>query len=534
MPLPTEADGAGVIPFRVRVGVTGHRRIPDDPALAEQVRRALERIRGLAPGRTPLRLAIVSPLAEGADQLVAEIVLEEDPEASLEALLPLSEPEYLRRFEDEESRPAFRELASRASSVTGPGPNPSTPERAYERVGRNVVDSSDVVLALWDGQDTRGPGGTASIVAYARKRGVPLLWIDTKPPFELREERSESVFAAAYADLERYNGPRLPTQMFDEPPPRGGQVAEAGELDVPHLEEFWRWIQPYYTRADLLADRWQMRYRRLSNILFFAAAGAVLAIAAQVLFFADTPELVFVEIGLLVLAIASVFLARKLQIHGRWISYRVLAERFRSALFLALTGADPKLESPSAQGRLGHAGQWARRAFDEVWRARPQALPAPTLNEPLKQFVGRALIDDQLAYHRKAAKRYHRRQTLLTRVSYGLFTVTLVAAVLHAFEVGGHGTGEGLSWSSALVFLAIGLPALGGAFAGLEAQRQYERSVERSQGMAHRLAEVRERLEAAEDLADVRALVQETENILLDESNDWLVTVRFQGIKLAV
>lgn len=529
--MPTEADRAGIIPFRLRVGVTGHRRIPDDPALAEQVRRALARIRELAPGGTPVRLVVVSPLAEGADQLVAEIVLEEDSEAELEALLPLSEPEYLRRFESDESRPTFRELASRASSVTEPGRAPSTPEQAYERVGRNVVDSSDVLLALWDGQESRGRGGTASIVAYVRERGVPLLWIDTKAPFELREERVEGLFAEAHTELERFNAARVPRRARGDAP--WGAAEEAG-LDRGYLEEVWRWIQPYYARADLLADRWQARYRRLSNVLFFAAAGAVLAIGAQVLFFPDTPELVLVEIGLLVLALGALFLGRRLQAHGRWIAYRVLAERFRSAFFLALTGAEPRLESPSEQGRLGAAGQWARRAFDEVWRDRPQASTPQEFTEPLKRFVARALLDDQLVYHRKAAMRYRRRHTLLTRVSYGLFGATLVAAVLHAFEVGGHGAGEGLTWSSALVFLAIGLPALGGAFAGLEAQRQYERSIERSHGMAHRLEEVRERLEAAAGLDEVRALVREAETILLDESNDWLVTVRFQGIKLAV
>jgi hypothetical protein len=530
--LPTGADASGVIPFRVRVGVTGHRQIPDDPALGAQVRLALERIRSLAPGRTPVRLAAVSPLAEGADQLVAEIVLEEDPEAALEALLPLSEPEYLRGFEREESRPAFHELASRASSVIGPGPTDSTPDQAYEQVGHNVVDSSDLVLALWDGHDARGRGGTASIVAYARERRVPLIWIGTEPPFALREENAEGAFGEAYADLERFNRARLPEEAKGSG--HLGEAAERAGLERSRLEEFWRWIQPYYTRADLLADRWQARYRRFSNVLFFAAAGAVLAIAAQVLFFPGTPELVLVEIGLLALALAALFLARKLQVHRRWISHRVLAERFRSALFLALTGAEPKLENPSEHGRLGQTGQWARRAFDEVWRARPETQLPPQLSEPLKRFVARALIGEQLAYHRRAAERYHRRATLLTRVSYALFGATLVAAVLHALQIGGHDTGGGLSWSSTLVFLAIGLPALGGAFAGLEAQRQYERGAERSRGMAHRLQEAQERLEAATSLDEVRALVQETERILLDESTDWLVTARFQGIKLAV
>lgn len=40
--------------------------------------------------------------------------------------------------------------------------------------GRVVVDRSARLLAVWDGQPARGHGGTAGVVAYARKRGVPV------------------------------------------------------------------------------------------------------------------------------------------------------------------------------------------------------------------------------------------------------------------------------------------------------------------------------------------------------------------------
>jgi hypothetical protein len=36
------------------------------------------------------------------------------------------------------------------------------------------VDRSDVLLAVWDGQPARGPGGTGDVVAYARARGTPV------------------------------------------------------------------------------------------------------------------------------------------------------------------------------------------------------------------------------------------------------------------------------------------------------------------------------------------------------------------------
>jgi hypothetical protein len=42
---------------------------------------------------------------------------------------------------------------------------------AYEASGRAVVEGCEVLLALWDGAPSRGRGGTAEIVAFARERG---------------------------------------------------------------------------------------------------------------------------------------------------------------------------------------------------------------------------------------------------------------------------------------------------------------------------------------------------------------------------
>ena len=55
---------------------------------------------------------------------------------------------------------------------------PGTDEDAYLVAGRRVVDLSDIVLAVWDGHPAKGKGGTADVVAYTIRRGVPLIHID--------------------------------------------------------------------------------------------------------------------------------------------------------------------------------------------------------------------------------------------------------------------------------------------------------------------------------------------------------------------
>jgi hypothetical protein len=161
----TATGDDGRIPFRLRVGVTGHREVQDPPAVAAQVAEALRRVERLigSSAHTPLEFTVVSALAEGADRLVAREVLKHgDPE--LEAALPLPRSEYRRDFVADPSKREFDELVTRTREVTELHAT-STRQEAYEQVGRYVVDRSDLLIAVWDGQAARGQGGTADVVA---------------------------------------------------------------------------------------------------------------------------------------------------------------------------------------------------------------------------------------------------------------------------------------------------------------------------------------------------------------------------------
>jgi hypothetical protein len=53
----------------------------------------------------------------------------------------------------------------------------STPE-AHQAGSEILVGLVDELIAVWDGQPARGFGGTADVVAYAERTGVPvrILW----------------------------------------------------------------------------------------------------------------------------------------------------------------------------------------------------------------------------------------------------------------------------------------------------------------------------------------------------------------------
>lgn len=151
-----------------RIGVSGHQRIP-----AAVVSQIVPQVRQLI-AKQPTPLIGYSSLAAGADQLVAQLVI--DAGGDLHAVIPAAG--YDTTFDDD-TLPTYRALLAAATTVTElPFTEPS--EKAYDAAGHYVVDHSDILLALWDGEPSRGLGGTADAVAYARSigRAVHVVWPD--------------------------------------------------------------------------------------------------------------------------------------------------------------------------------------------------------------------------------------------------------------------------------------------------------------------------------------------------------------------
>src|SRR5215472_6259161 len=109
---------AARIDFRLPlvIGVTGHRDLQPQvhAAIAGQVREVLLHFKTAYPN-TPLML--LSPLAEGADRLVAEVALESAIGARLMAPLPMTREIYQRDFKTADSRAEFARLLDAAAQV---------------------------------------------------------------------------------------------------------------------------------------------------------------------------------------------------------------------------------------------------------------------------------------------------------------------------------------------------------------------------------------------------------------------------------
>ena len=153
------------------LGVTGHRVLNDVESITRQIDAALNRI-----GESfPAPFTVYSALAEGADRLVARRACDLLA-ASLTAVLPLPQADYMADFLEDHAKAEFLYLLALASDVVEL-PATSTRTAAYEAAGRYVLDHSDLLIAVWDGQPPRGQGGTGQIVAEAQQRQLPVVWI---------------------------------------------------------------------------------------------------------------------------------------------------------------------------------------------------------------------------------------------------------------------------------------------------------------------------------------------------------------------
>ncbi|MDQ1412969.1 MAG: hypothetical protein QOE07_1557, partial [Acidimicrobiaceae bacterium] len=162
-----EASDSGRIPLCVRIGVIGHRALDDVERMTVEVDVAVDDILRRVPCSAEsrgLQPIAVSALAEGADRLVAERVLQRD-RARLEVVLPMTVADYEQTFSDDGTSSVGRFeglLAQAALTLIEPERveegGIAEPEREFLAAGERVAKLSDVVIAIWDGEDARGKG----------------------------------------------------------------------------------------------------------------------------------------------------------------------------------------------------------------------------------------------------------------------------------------------------------------------------------------------------------------------------------------
>lgn len=159
----------------ISIGVTGHRKITI--ACSEKIKEVLTSL-----SEKYLIDKVYSPLAEGADREVAKFFIENNSSTKLIVPLPFDQNLYIDTFTNEQSKIEFQGILSNATS-TYIIPNilhKKSKNYLYKLVGENVVDQSNIIVAIWNGKESNGLGGTAEIVQYAQKKKKTILYINSE------------------------------------------------------------------------------------------------------------------------------------------------------------------------------------------------------------------------------------------------------------------------------------------------------------------------------------------------------------------
>jgi hypothetical protein len=146
----------------IKVGCTGHRNI--SPTAWPPIAAAITEI---LASKADGELVGLSSLAEGADQLFAFAVLAAG--GQLHVVIPSQD--YDKSFQSDQARRTYTSLLSLADSIDTLAFDAPSGD-AYLAAGHQIVNCCDVLLAVWDGRDAAGKGGTADIVAYARDHNI--------------------------------------------------------------------------------------------------------------------------------------------------------------------------------------------------------------------------------------------------------------------------------------------------------------------------------------------------------------------------
>lgn len=153
----------------MKVGITGHQDVGAlevEQWVDQQIRRFVS--------NHPVDLGFTC-LARGADQIFARVLL--DNEIPYFAIIPSDD--YNQTFPTAAARDRYEYFLSHAADVRRIGYSHASQVSFFE-ASKDLVDSSDRILAVWDGHPAKGLGGTADVVAYALKQHKCVLHIDVR------------------------------------------------------------------------------------------------------------------------------------------------------------------------------------------------------------------------------------------------------------------------------------------------------------------------------------------------------------------
>ena len=549
------------------VGVTGHREHKltgaDVSAVKATLNRTLsqlqEALKAVAEQHHSAfssdapELRMVSALADGADTMVAKAALAAG--WRVDACLPFPREQYANDFSIAAHHDDFVALLEQVTVTFELPGDHGAATAAYEAVGRLLLEQSDVLLALWDGDPNRGRGGTSRVVADAVARHIPVIHVNThaesptqllwtglgnaeiaQPTLEIvpratadiaiaqvvaaltvppehkvdtrmlarfyRERAATSTPALPYPLLLAATGVRPLSRRDLRPMQAEASSAELRALlsksngDEASMARFAEQLITRYGVADTAAAYFAQIFRSGFVANFTLAAIAVILALSGLLFPALKLPIICGELICVILILANTHAGKRFGWHERWMDNRHLAEQLRALALTSVLG-DLGLRSHASHSNRdaavtpGWVG-WLARAT-----ARETGLPNATATNA---YLGRVrdmalgLISEQMAYQQINADRMHKLEHRLHKAGEILFGGTIVACVawiIAKLTEIPMGLVGKVGMTEIVTFLTAVLPALGASIYGIRMQGDFAGVAFRSQVTVSRLGRLK-------------------------------------------
>jgi hypothetical protein len=533
------------------------------------------REQGLFSSDRPV-LRFVSPIADGADQIAAEVALELGWE--LQAILPFRRAHYRDSLADG-GRHGFDDLLDRAAcTLELPGEADSEVD-AYVMTGRATVAHCDILITVWDGRPPRGRGGTGEVVQFAITRGTAIIHI----PIDL--DRVDRLLWSAFdptvltiADdptverpLDREDIDALLRGLMMPPPnPQEHQfyrkflserlrqirtrieyplllavagVRKIGFRDIREKhaaqmirDEWQRYregcvqaheidaridlLEEAYSWADRLATHFAQSYRS-GHIFNFVLGGVAVCMGLSTFLI---PQYKFaeaaVEMLITIAIILNAIIATRDEWHRRWLDYRQLAERLRPMRSLKLLG----IAAPDPPGTATNPvpRRWVDWYASGIWRG--MGCPAGIIDRERANRLADSIADHEVApqvsYHERNARLIAQLDHRLGKIGFVLFAATLVASILTLIGLAIKAEFVN-TYSNWLTLVAAGFPALGTAVFGIRFQADFGGDAVRSLATSETLRHIEQELRKEVNLTRTADLTEQAARIMLSDLDEW-------------
>ncbi|WP_157976305.1 hypothetical protein [Lewinella sp. IMCC34191] len=156
----------------MKIGITGHQNLIDNSTstwVYKSIANFIEEIGDEVMG--------LSSIAIGADQIFCQVLI--DMSLPYHVIIPCQN--YRELFEDKANYDKYINSSDKRIVLD----YAEDSQQAFFDAGKVIVNSCDLVVAVWNGKSAKGLGGTGDVVNYARSINRPVYHINIVEKYAL-------------------------------------------------------------------------------------------------------------------------------------------------------------------------------------------------------------------------------------------------------------------------------------------------------------------------------------------------------------